>query len=210
MWSRGGCSSTAGSDVIYLLRHGQTEFNLAGRYQGRVDSPMTPQGLRQSERMGHALARLVEPGNVVLMASPLPRALRSAQIVGDALGVAPKVEPRLIEVDIGQWEGRTADEIDTGWPGARAGFRRNEWFFGAPGGESYAMVAERMTTLIADLAQRPDRIHVLVGHAISGRVLRGLHAGLEPAKAMRLEIPQDAFFALDDDGTLRRITLPVE
>ncbi|MBL9047245.1 MAG: histidine phosphatase family protein [Tabrizicola sp.] len=193
--------------MTFLLRHGQTEFNLAGRYQGRVDSPLTGQGLEQAARMGETLAALVDARQTVILTSPLQRALRTAQIIGARLGLEPLAEPRLIEVSMGDWEGRTAAEIDEGWPGARASHNRNEWFFGAPGGEDYPSVAKRMGSLLSDISQRSDRVHVLVGHAISGRVLRGLHARLEPLQALRLEVSQDALFALESNATLRRIPL---
>jgi probable phosphoglycerate mutase len=191
--------------MIFLLRHGQTEFNHAGRYQGRLDSPLTTRGEAQAVDMGRVLAERIDPANAVILTSPLPRALRTAGIIAAGLGLEPVVDPRLIEVSLGEWEGLTAEEIDAGWPGVRAGFRRNEWFFSAPGGEDYPSVAGRMASLLAELPRDDGPVHVLVSHAISGRVLRGLHAGLEPHRAMRLEIPQDAFFALHAGQDIQRI-----
>lgn len=191
--------------MIYLLRHGQTEFNAAGRYQGRLDSPLTPRGLAQAQQMGAALAALVEPAGVVIMASPLGRALRTAQIVGASLGRSVTTDPRLIEVGLGEWEGRTAAEIDTGWPGQRDAFPRNEWVFHAPGGESYDSVATRIGDVLTGIAADPERVRVIVTHAFTGRVLRGLFAGLPRHRAVRLEIPQDAVLRLDAGGSIVRI-----
>jgi broad specificity phosphatase PhoE len=197
--------------MIYLLRHGQTEFNLAGRYQGRLDSALTARGEAQAAEMGRVLAARIDPTRTVIQTSPLPRAVRTAAIIADQLGVQPVVDARLIEVALGVWEGRTAAEIDEGWPGVRDGFRRNEWFFNAPGGEDYPTVERRLSNLLAELPLDQTVAHVLVTHALSGRVLRGLHAGLEPHRAMRLEIPQDAFFSLHPGGDIQRIdcALPV-
>ncbi|MDO9524183.1 MAG: histidine phosphatase family protein, partial [Gemmobacter sp.] len=74
-----------------------------------------------------------------------------------------------------------------------------------PGGESYAQVASRATSLLADLEQHPKPIRIIVSHAITGRVLRGVFADLPQDRAFRLEIPQDAVFRLHAGGQIDRI-----
>ena len=194
--------------MIYLLRHGQTEFNAAGRYQGRVDTVLTDRGRAQADAMARGLVPHVAASRSIIWSSPLRRATETAGIVAAALGGLPvRAEPRLTEVDLGVWEGLTAAEIDAGWPGVRASFERNTWFFGAPGGENYAEVADRLIGFLREIGA-DERPHVLVSHAIAGRVLRGIHAGLEPLRAMRLEIPQDAVFRLSGAGKIERIDCP--
>lgn len=191
--------------MIYLLRHGQTEFNAAGRYQGRIDSALNAKGLAQAQDVAALLQTLVDPAQAMILSSPLTRASRTAQIVAGRLGLMVTQDPRLTEVSMGAWEGLTAEQIDAGWPGARAGFARNGWFFGAPGGETYAQVADRVSSLLADLAVPPKPVCILVSHAITGRVLRGVFARLPPERAFRLEIPQDAVFRLHGKGLIDRL-----
>ena len=105
--------------MIYLVRHGQTEFNREGRYQGRVDSPLTELGLAQARAAGARLAALAaeEGGNWIIETSPLGRARRTAEIIAQSMGLpALTVDPRLIEVSYGEIEGLTAAEIEARWP----------------------------------------------------------------------------------------------
>jgi probable phosphoglycerate mutase len=192
--------------MIYLLRHGQTEFNAAGRYQGRIDSALNAKGLAQAGSMGAMMATLVDPAHTVILSSPLARAARTAEIVGEAFGLPTTLDPRLTEVSMGDWEGLTAHQIDTGWPGVRDSFPRNGWFFGAPGGETLAQVTARVTSLLVDAQSHAKPNRILVSHAITGRILRGIFADLPPERAFRLEIPQDAVFRLHGNGQIERIS----
>ena len=195
--------------MIWLARHGQTGMNAQGRYQGRIDRPLNAHGRAQAAAVGRILSERVDPARAIVFASPLLRAQETARVIARALGRRHATDPRLVEVAMGQWEGLTAAEIDAGWPGARNRSVRNGWFFEAPGGEGYDGVAARLGSLLADLARGPrmraDPEVVLVSHAVTGRVLRGLWAGLEPPAAFRLEIPQDAVFALRPGGGVERV-----
>lgn len=100
--------------MIYLIRHGQTEMNREGRFQGRLDSPLTALGEEQARRVGARLRALAGEvgGNWVIDASPLGRTRRTAELVAAEMGLAVRRhDPRLAEVDFGPWEGRTRDEI---------------------------------------------------------------------------------------------------
>src|SRR5580704_4756603 len=106
--------------MIYLIRHGQTEFNAEDRVQGRVDSPLTALGVAQARAIGERLRSLkAEAGEGAwrVEVSPLGRARRSAEIIAKAAGLPPpRIDPRLVEVDYGQLEGLTRSEIDARWP----------------------------------------------------------------------------------------------
>ncbi|WP_172961000.1 histidine phosphatase family protein [Oceaniglobus roseus] len=195
--------------MIYLLRHGQTEYNAEGRYQGRAESSLTERGRAQALAYAAALKPRVRASECVILSSPLSRARQTAAIVGEALGGAPVVvEPDLTELSLGAWEGRTAAEIDAGWPGARDAVPRNMWFFHAPDGEDLASATRRVGRALAAAGARPEPVRILVSHAVVGRLLRGIYLGLDPLKAARLEIPQEAFFALSGEGVIERIACP--
>ena len=126
--------------MIYLVRHGRTEFNAEGRFQGHCDSPLTPVGLAQAARYGELLARLVpDPTGWTLVASPLGRAVATARIIAAAVGFAPDFprDPRIAEIGMGGWDGLTDQEIEMTSPGARQGTTRFNFFFRAPDGEGY-------------------------------------------------------------------------
>jgi probable phosphoglycerate mutase len=192
--------------MIYLVRHGKTEFNASGRWQGQVDSPLTTLGLQQGERIGLALRDLIEPAETVLFSSPLGRARDTAAIVAAAAGVTTdtQFDPRLMEIGMGAWDGLTNYEIDMEWPNARDGLDRFEWFFHSPDGETYPVFAERLAKAMDDIAKHPAAAKIVVSHGVAGRVIRGLFAGLEQVDALSLDVPQDAIFRLED-GKITRI-----
>ncbi len=196
--------------LIYLVRHGETEWNRAGRVQGHLDSPLTARGEDQAGRVGRTLAGLIGAGDgFAMVASPLGRVLRTAAIIRAAMGLAPDdcpTDDRLMEITWGAWDGLTRDEIDAGEPGAMARRLQNHWRFVPPGGgESYAMVADRVRGWLDGVAQG-QRL-VVVAHGTTGRVLRGLYAGLSEAETLDLAEPQDAFFRLHG-GAIERIDAP--
>jgi broad specificity phosphatase PhoE len=98
---------------ILLVRHGQSEWNALGRWQGQADPPLSDVGRRQ------AFTAAARVGSVdVIVSSDLQRALHTARIISEQIGVGPVVvEPLFRERDAGEWSGLTRDEIDAGWPG---------------------------------------------------------------------------------------------
>jgi broad specificity phosphatase PhoE len=194
--------------VIYLARHGQTEFNVARRYQGQGDSPLTARGEAQARRMGERLAGLIgDPAGWRLCASPLGRAGRTAQIIAEAFGgrLSLESDPRLAEVSMGEWDGLTFEEVEARRP---RHVDHGERHFHGPGGESFEALAARLSAWLCEVGAR-GRV-IAVSHGVSGRVLRGLYAGLPRERMLRLEAPQDAVHLLDA-GRVRRIACePVE
>lgn len=188
--------------MIYLLRHGQTEFNVAGRYQGQMDSPLTVKGERQAARMGERLAGLVGDGaGWRLVSSPLGRAVRTAEIVHRHLpgAPAPEPDPRLSEVGMGAWDGLTFAQLDSRRPAA---IDHVERYFHGPGGETYDGFAGRIQAWLDTVG--PDDNVIAISHGVTTRVLRGLYAGLPRARMLRLDVPQDALYRLDA-GRIERL-----
>ncbi|QIE57926.1 histidine phosphatase family protein [Pikeienuella piscinae] len=183
---------------MYVLRHGQTEWNVEGRLQGHRDSPLTPHGREQARRMGVALAARLASGGVDVAVSPLGRALQTAEIVIgqlNGLAVTWRTDPRLREIGVGQWEGLTFSEVvarGVQFPPDRD----DDWFLDAPGAETLEGVVDRIG---AFLAQKLDRPLVVVCHGQTGMLLRGLYMGLSPHEALGLDQPQDAFYQLTQD-----------
>lgn len=181
--------------MIYLVRHGQTEFNRDNRFQGHLDSPLTMLGAEQASRVGDWLRDLVgDIADVLLISSPLGRTLRTAEIIRDRLGSRAEIEiePRLIEITVGAWEGRTRDEILAEHPARSPGM-----LFESPGGETYDQVAARLSPWLAGLEPTDGRRRIVVSHGVAGRVLRGLYAGLPKAEVLALPSPpQDTIFRL--------------
>ena len=190
--------------MIYLIRHGQTEFNREGRYQGHVDSPLTALGRDQAARVGALLAKLIDdPSAWRFSCSPLGRAVQTARIVQQAVGLDdPTLDPRLMEIGLGSWDGLTDEEIASHSPDVRFP-SRYEMFFASADGEGYGGIAARLRDWL-DEALADGRPHLVVSHGVAGQVLRGLYLGLDRVAQARLAVPQDAVFRLDR-GELTRI-----
>ncbi|QUD87130.1 histidine phosphatase family protein [Phenylobacterium montanum] len=192
--------------MIYLVRHGRTTYNNEGRFQGGLDSPLTALGLEQASANGRLLKRLIgSPEGWRIQASPLGRTIHTARLLCAELGpgVGFETDARLAEVRLGEWEALTDEEIESASPGARAGTTRYDFFFRAPGGETYEAFAARLGDWLAE-AQADAKPRIAISHGVAGRVLRGLYLGLEPAEALRQEAPQDAVFRLAD-GRVEKI-----
>jgi probable phosphoglycerate mutase len=184
-------------DVVYLARHGQTEWNTVGRRQGRLDSPLTPRGLLQAQRNADLL------GNHQIDAvftSPLPRSRRTAEILARALPV--EVLDDLAEIDHGRWSGLTSAEIDAGWPGQRAARERDKYAFRFPDGESYADADVRAGQALAEIARRGARRPLLVSHEMIGRMLL---KQLGVADALQLGQPSDVVYRVGSGGVIDRL-----
>jgi broad specificity phosphatase PhoE len=185
---------------LYLLRHGETAWNLERRLQGSKDSALTPRGREQAAAMGRALAIELarEPGRTIFLRSPLGRAHETSLIVGRVLGLDPaewRDDIRLAELGYGRWEGFTWPEIEIDHPEALTRWRTDPEGFCPPGGESHAELRRRCSELLTEIAGSAVRT-VIVGHGVSGAVIRGLHLGLDARAMFVLDKPQDAFFRL--------------
>ena len=183
--------------MIYVVRHGQTVWNAAGRFQGHLDSPLTRAGERQAADMGRALARLVDSRCEPLAAhvSPLGRARRTAALAAEHIPLDLIGEPRLAEVNMGAWDGLTLDEIDAEFPGALARTDRLGWFFCGPGGETFDALRARVSSWLGDLDDRPVAAFT---HGVTSRVIRGVYLGLSRREMLAQATPQDGLYILSD------------
>jgi broad specificity phosphatase PhoE len=193
--------------MIWLVRHGQTEFNATGRIQGAKDSPLTELGVEQGKRIGARLREVV-PADARIIASPLGRTQHTARLIREASGLAAPIETdaRLAEISLGKWDGMLKDDIRAMSPDYDAGARRWSWFFDAPGGDSHEALVERLGAWLEEARADAGPI-VAVSHGVAGRILRGLFLQLPRDEALMLDIPQDAFFRLSQ-GQIERIDCP--
>ncbi len=137
---------------MLLVRHGQSEWNALGRWQGQADPPLSPLG-RDQARSAAARLGVVD----VIVSSDLDRALSTAAILAEGLGVGPVlVEPRLRERSAGEWSGLTRAEIDQQWPGYLAERLR------PPGFEPDDVVRARVRSALDEVARNHPGAEVLV------------------------------------------------
>ena len=144
--------------TIYLIRHGETEWNRSGRWQGHADVPLSDAGLRQAATLAQRLvAERVRFDQIY--ASDLSRAMQTAEAVARALDVPVQPFPRLREIDVGSWSGLTRAEITARFPGAF------ETTYHAPDGETPDLFALRVGGALTELAERhPGETLAIVTH----------------------------------------------
>jgi probable phosphoglycerate mutase len=191
---------------IFLVRHGETEWNLQRRVQGRFDSPLTERGIIQARAVGRLVAKLPDAGSIRIVTSPQGRARRTAEIIAEESAVVPQliIDDRLREISVGSWDGLTYHEIALRYPGIFDGRGRHEWYFSSPDGDTYEGFAARVGEWLNEAAEA--RLLVAVTHGIVSRVLRGLYARLPRETALTLPVPQDKVFRLSA-GVIEEISL---
>jgi len=160
--------------TLILWRHGETEYNLAGRMQGHIDAELTDTGIRQA-RVGAAALRRFEPG--VIVASDLRRAADTANVLGTEIGVPVSLDKRLRETHLGTWQGSTSAEIERDSPVDRERWRVDPTF-APPGGESRIDVADRATEVVVGLLRQGEQAPPTALLAAHGGVITALTARL--------------------------------
>jgi broad specificity phosphatase PhoE len=177
---------------IYLIRHGETEWNAQGRFQGKLDSALTETGVKQAEAIGRCLAGL-DLSLDAFVSSPLGRTRQTAAIIaGSAHLPAAQCDDRLAEVSLGSWDGLTHFDIDAQWPGLLDGSTPFDWFFRSPDGETYDSAFQRAECWL----EERQGVTLAVSHGLISRIIRGAYGGLSRTDALSLPVPQDVIWKL--------------
>ncbi|MBV9909078.1 MAG: histidine phosphatase family protein [Hyphomicrobiales bacterium] len=190
---------------LIFVRHGETAYNAENRLQGQLDIPLNARGREQARTIGGTLRRLVG-GEIdrleearAFFASPLERARETMEIARGAMGLTPqryRLDPVLKEMSFGVWEGLTWSEIESKDPKGLRARREHRWAFVPEGGESYAMLADRLRPWIDSLNEHA----FVISHGGVARVLMALIAGIPPAKAVRTPIIQGRAIVFEHGG----------
>ena len=193
--------------VLYFIRHGETDFNVEARLQGRRDTELNALGRRQAAESGDLLRDLFardnrSPSDFAYVASPLKRARETMEILRRELGLDPhaySIDDRLMEIAYGEWEGLTLPEIEVRMPGMLEERERDKWDFAPPGGESYRSLTDRMREWYASLTQDT----VAAGHGGGVRALMAIFNVMPKEEATHARIAQGVVYVFKD-GTMSR------
>ncbi len=149
---------------IYLLRHGETAWNIEKVFRGRAEVPLTDNGRRQAKL---AALYLKDKDIEAIYSSPLSRALETAQIVGDALNIELKVDDRLTGLNFGPWQGRPYDEIEKEYPEQFRLYKTEPDLYKIPAGETLDEAMQRGLDLLREIERRhPGSTVLLVTHRV--------------------------------------------
>ncbi|WP_168118828.1 histidine phosphatase family protein [Paenibacillus sp. HB172176] len=155
--------------TIYLVRHGQTEWNVEHRFQGHQDSPLTENGIIQAKWLGEALAneRLH-----VICASSSPRAVMTAELIGEGRGLTVQACDAFMELGLGEWEGMNQEEAKELYPQPFDQFWNDPESFGVQGGESFAEAFDRARNALLQLAEEhAGKTVLIVTHTVIVKLL---------------------------------------
>lgn len=189
--------------VLLLVRHGVTDWNREGRFQGHLDPPLGDDGRREAELVAARIAASDDaPGRI--LSSNLARAMETAHAIGAALGVEVEPEERLIEIGQGEWEGRTHAELEVSDPARYAAWRSATGIRRPPGGETIASAVARTRSMLADLDRRDGRDGAwpvcLVSHGGILRIVARMLFGISATHAWRLDVDNASLSVARDLG----------
>ena len=193
--------------VLYYVRHGETDFNVEARLQGRRDTVLNARGRQQAADCGELLRALFARDNrdaagFDYVASPLQRARGTMEVMRGALGLDPHcyaVDDRLMEISYGEWEGLTLPEIDACMPDLLAQREEDKWDFAPPGGESYRALTARIGEWYGGLT----RDTVVAAHGGGVRALIALFGLLPRDEATHAQIAQGVVYVFADGRMTR-------
>ncbi len=185
---------------IYMIRHGQTDWNAELRMQGQKDIPLNALGRAQATGNGTALKDILgdTAGDYDFVASPLTRTRETMERLRAAMALDPpdyRTDTRLVELNFGDWEGHTLGDLERLWPERLADRHRNKWDFIPPGAdaESYEILSWRVGSWLRSVT-RPT---VCVSHGGVMRSILRLVGGYSGDQAAEAFIRQDRILSVD-------------
>ena len=174
---------------LWIVRHGQTDWNVEGRYQGQADQPLNAVGLAQAAA---AAAQLQTQNFTAIYSSDLQRARVTAEIIAAQLGLPVQIDRRLREVNQGEWEGMLTADIQARYVAAWSARQQDRLHAAPPGGESLAQVAARVLPAVDEITRRhPHAAILIVAHGLVLGVVRCAAEGA-PLTAAFQHIPDNA------------------
>lgn len=184
-------------NCLYIVRHGETLWNVAKRMQGRLDSPLSELGRQQAIDNGRVLkSQRVDR----LIVSPLGRTIETANLINSSVRLPLEFDDRLVERDCGEWAGLTLDEVEERFPAGWRTRREDPYEHRPPGGESYPDMIERLAPLIAEMrASNAIGRVAFVTHSALGRALIAALMNLNPQRMMSVRLPNDLIYRINFD-----------
>ncbi|NTF31064.1 histidine phosphatase family protein [Rhizobium skierniewicense] len=188
--------------LVYVIRHGQTDWNAIRRLQGQKDIPLNDFGRSQAVANGKALSGILgtTANDFDYVASPLGRTRETMELLRGAMGLKPdayRTDARLVEVSFGDWEGYTIPELKLAHPDKVKARKAAKWDFIPPGdhAESYEILSWRIGAWLSSV----ERQTVCVCHGGVIRSIFRLITGMNKEEAADIPIPQDQILRVETD-----------
>jgi broad specificity phosphatase PhoE len=162
--------------TLVLIRHGQTDWNLEGRWQGQADPPLNETGREQARRVAEYQGRL---GFAALYSSDLQRAMETAQIIGAEMRLPVILDPRLREINLGKWQGMLSADVQAQYPDEFRTWHESPLGAHPPDGEDIPRLAVRVLEVINEMIARYSKRRVgVVTHELPIAIVLCRSAGL--------------------------------
>ena len=187
---------------LYLTRHGQTDWNTAGRYQGQSDTPLNETGLRQAEQIAK---RLSKETIHAIYSSDLSRAANTAQSIADFHALEIKKDSRWRELSFGDWEGMTYQEMSASSPELFEAWMKDPLTISTPNGETLAQLAERVKAAFNEIKrEHKDQTVLVVAHSGSLQSLLSVTLGVDLNRYRQFRISQASLSEMNvyEDGVV--------
>lgn len=149
--------------TLFLVRHAETEWNRAGRYQGQSDPPLSAYGEMQAKHLASSMASIHVSA---VLTSPLQRARKTAVALAERTGLAAVSDDRLMELAYGQWEGLTQAEVKSRWPELLRLWKRAPDQIRFPGGETLHDLRCRVQSFLSEVARQPGPVLAVTHEAV--------------------------------------------
>ena len=174
--------------MLYLLRHGETIYNVEGKYQGSSNSPLTTKGKQQAKDNAYKLQNLIDNiNNTIIYSSPQKRAKESAFILVDNLKISREniiFDKRIKEINYGILETHTREFCQKNYPNEFETRENSKWFYKIKDGESYEEASIRVKEWIKELDK--SKIIIVIAHEMINRIIRKEYQNLSIKKTLTL------------------------
>lgn len=173
---------------LYITRHGQTDWNIAGRYQGQSDTPLNEVGIHQAKQIAR---RLSTEDIHVIYTSDLSRAANTAQAIADFHQLEIKKDPRWRELSFGDWEGMTYKEMSAHSPELFSKWMTDPLNTSTPNGETLAQLAERVKSAFDEIkSQHKDQTVLVIAHSGALQSLLAVTLGVDLNRYWQFRVSQ--------------------
>ena len=190
---------------LHLVRHGETEWNKLGRFQGQQDIALNPRGLAQAKETARAMA---DVGVIALYSSPLQRTMQVANEISRLASVPVVPLPGVKELNLGELEGITGEEMRTIWPDVYSAWSQDPGTLSMPKGESLSQLQDRAWRSLQEVekAHSGDDVIVVVSHNFAIRTMIHKVLGLPLTNFHRLSLDLSSVSTVEYTSRGRRLT----
>lgn len=186
-----------GNTRIYLIRHGETEFNRLGVFRGRLEVDLNEVGLKQAGETGRAL---VGQGIESVLTSPLNRAVVTARTISEILGIEYEIEEAFNNINLGSWQGIPKKKVEKDYPEEWKKWTTEPEHLVVPGGESVEDVKRRASARLREIVEAGQGVFALVTHRSVIKVLAAYMLDVSPPYFWKFYVDNAAYSVFEYSG----------